>query len=198
MGKTIHPARDIALIAVFAGVTAALGIIPPIPVGPLPITAQTLGVMLAGAILGGYRGFASQLLFLALVAIGLPLLAGGRGGIGVLFGPSVGFLVGWPIVAGFMGWATYKVGAPYKLWEGIGIHLLGGIVVLYCFGIAGLMLRADMSFQKALVTNAPFLVGDTMKAVIAAVIAKGVHSAYPRLLPHRNRGAQDSFSQPEG
>ena len=185
MNSSRIQARDLALIAVFAAVTAALGLIPPIPVGPVPITAQTLGVMLAGAILGGRRGFASQLLLLVLVAIGLPLLSGGRGGIGVFAGASVGFLIGWPIVAGVMGWLTYRVGAPYSLWKGIVINIIGGMVLLYAIGIPGMMLRAGLGFGAAVAANAPFLIGDTIKAVLAAVVAKGVHAAYPRLLPTR-------------
>ena len=84
------PARDAALIAVFAGFVAALGVVPAFqpPGFSVPITAQSLGVMLAGAILGGRRGFAALALFLALVAIGLPLLAGGRGGLGVFATPT--------------------------------------------------------------------------------------------------------------
>lgn len=183
MNSTRISARDLALVAVFAAVTAALGLIPAIPVGPVPITAQTLGVMLAGAILGGRRGFASQVLFLALVAIGLPLLAGGRGGIGVFAGASVGYLVGWPFVAAFIGWVTYKLGAPYSVWKGVIVCILGGIVLLYCFGVVGLMIRADLGFGAAVVTNVPFLLGDTIKAVLTALIARGVHTAYPRLLP---------------
>ena len=80
--------KDLAYIALFAAITAVLGLVPAIQVGPVPITAQTLGVMLAGAILGARRGFLSQLLFLVLVAIGLPLLASGAGGLAVFAGPT--------------------------------------------------------------------------------------------------------------
>ncbi len=74
--------QDIVYVALFAALTAALGVIPRIDLGvvPVPITAQTLGPMLAGSILGARRGATSQILFLLLLAAGLPLLAGGRGG----------------------------------------------------------------------------------------------------------------------
>ena len=86
--------RDIVLIALFAAIMAVLGVFPPItlPLVGVPITAQSLGVMLAGGILGAKRGAMSMALFLILVAVGLPLLAGGRGGFGVFLGPSGGFL----------------------------------------------------------------------------------------------------------
>src|SRR5688500_6271691 len=93
--------RDLAMVAVFAGIVAALGLVPAVSVlgGAVPITAQSLGVMLAGAVLGPRRGALALLLFLGLVALGLPLLAGGRGGLGVFAGASVGYLVGFPVAA---------------------------------------------------------------------------------------------------
>ena len=82
--------KDLAYIALFAAITAVLGLVPAVQVGPVPITAQTLGVMLAGSILGARRGFLSQLLFLVLVAIGLPVLPGGGGGLAVFAGATAG------------------------------------------------------------------------------------------------------------
>lgn len=187
MPKTTFAAQDIAYIAVFAGVTAALGLIPGVmtPFSPVPITAQTLGVMLAGALLGGRRAAASMALFLVLVAIGLPLLAGGRGGLGVFQGASVGFLIGWPIVAALIGYATYRLGAPYSVWKGLLIHIGFGMVLLYCIGIPGMMLKTQMGLGQAIAANLPYLPGDAVKAVLAALIAKGVHTAYPALLPSK-------------
>lgn len=192
------PARDLALIAVFAGLLAALSLIPPIyvPISPVPITVQSFGVILAGAILGPYRGAASQVLFLTLVAIGLPLLSGGRGGIGVFAGPTVGFMIGWIAVAFFIGWATWKVGAPYKLIPGIIINLIGAFIVMYAFGTVGMVARTQLSFGGALVANVPFFIGDAIKAVLAAFIALGVHKAYPGLLPYRERAAKDALREP--
>ena len=90
--------RAIVRIALLAAVIAVLGMLPsivlPIAMG-VPITAQTLGVMLAGIILGPRHGALAVLLFLFVVLLGAPLLSGGRGGLGVLFGPSVGFLLGF-------------------------------------------------------------------------------------------------------
>lgn len=181
------PARDLALVAIFAGVTAALGLVPPIylPISPAPVSAQSFGPILAGAILGGRRGALSQLLFLGLVALGLPLLAGGRGGIAAFLGPTVGFLVGFVVVAGFVGWATARVGAPYRLGAGLVINLVGGLLVMYLFGLAGLVLRAGLPLGAAVTANLPYIPGDLVKAVASAFIAKGVHTAYPGLLPAR-------------
>ena len=82
MANRRSTARDLAQIAIFAALIAALGLPGTITVGPtgVPITLQTLGVMLAGGILGARKGFLSVLVFLVLTSAGLPLLAGGRGG----------------------------------------------------------------------------------------------------------------------
>src|SRR5699024_12741750 len=90
--------RDLARIAVFAALTAGMGLLGSFTVaGAVPITLQTLGVMLAGAVLGPWRGAASMALLLLGVALGLPLLAGGRGGIGVFASPAVGYIMAWVI-----------------------------------------------------------------------------------------------------
>ena len=92
--------RNIALIALFAALIAALGLIPSFTLATgIPITAQSMGIMLCGTILGARRGAFAVLLFLLLVALGLPLLAGGRGGLGVFTTPWAGFLFGFPIAA---------------------------------------------------------------------------------------------------
>jgi biotin transport system substrate-specific component len=143
--------------------------------------------MLAGAVLGRWRGAAAVLIFLVLVAVGLPLLSGGRGGLGVFFGPSVGFLVGFPVTAFVIGWFSERLGTPRSLWRGIAVNAIGGILVLYVFGTAGVALVAHLSLPHALAANLIFLPGDVVKAVLAAVVARGVHSAMPGLLPTREQ-----------
>ncbi len=183
--------RDLALVAMFTGVVAALGLVPAFtpPGFAVPITAQSLGVMLAGSILGARRGALSLVLLLVLVAVGLPLLAGGRGGLGVFAGPSVGFLLGWPVAAFVVGWLSERAGPTYKLHWGIVANLVGGVVVLYVLGIAGMALVLDISPAAATVASWIYLPGDAVKVVIAAVVARGVHAAYPGLLTGRRTTA---------
>ncbi len=190
------PSRDLALIATFTGVVAALGLVPLFtPPGFLvPITAQSLGVMLAGAVLGARRGFFALLLLLVLVAVGLPLLAGPRGGLGVFAGPSVGFLLGYPVAAFVVGWLTERGGPTYRLVWGLVANVLGGIVVLYVMGIAGLVLVGGLSVPAAVVANWIYVPGDLVKVVVAAVVARGVHAAYPGLLGDARRGAAQEAS----
>ncbi len=102
----------------------------------VPITAQSLGIMLCGTVLGAKRGALAVLLFLLLVALGLPLLSGGRGGLGVFAGPSAGFLLGFPVAAFVAGWIVEKWRAPVGIAAFAGA-VIGGIVVLYAFGIPG-------------------------------------------------------------
>jgi biotin transport system substrate-specific component len=186
--------RDLALIATFTGVVAALGLVPAfVPPGfTVPITAQSLGVMLAGAVLGGRRGFWSLVLLLVLVAVGLPLLAGGRGGLGVFATPSAGFLLCYPVAALVIGWLTERGGATYHLAWGLVANVLGGIVVLYAAGVAGIVAATGLSVKAAFASTWIFIPGDLVKVVIAALVARGVHAAYPGLLggsrrPRRKR-----------
>jgi biotin transport system substrate-specific component len=187
-------ARDLALVAVFAALIAAFGLFGAFyPFGTsVPVTAQTLGVMLAGSILGGRRGAIAVVVFLVLVAAGLPLLAGGRGGLGVFTGPSAGFLLGW--VPG-----AYVIGQLVALWRrGFAVawamiaNIAGGIVVIYACGVPVVAIVTDVSLLHALDASAVFLPGDVIKAVVAAVVASGVHRGYPVLLPGRPAARDDA------
>lgn len=186
--RTTHDLmRDLALTAAFAGFIAVLGLVPAFsPFGfPVPITVQSLGIMIAGAVLGARRAAAAVLLFLFLVALGYPFLSGGRGGLGVFAGPSVGYLVGFPVAAFVIGALIFRRGAPYNTAYGLLSIILGGIVVLYAIGIPATAWRAEISLAAAISGSALFLVGDLAKAVVAAMVAGAVHRGYPGLLPRR-------------
>lgn len=171
-------ARDIARIAVFAALTAGMGLIGAITVGgAVPITLQTLGVMLAGAVLGPWRGAASMALLLLGVAVGLPLLAGGRGGIGVFMSPTAGYLIGWlvaPIVIGLI------VGSRPVWWRVALGSIVGGILVIYLFGIPVQAWLTELSIGETIITSMVFLPGDLTKVVIATLVTMGLYRAYPR------------------
>jgi biotin transport system substrate-specific component len=172
--------KDLAYVALFAALTAALGLVPPIDVAfvPVPITAQTLGVMLAGAVLGARRAGLALLVFVVLVVVGLPVLAGGRGGLGVLLGPSGGFILSWPIAAFVTGLVTEQLWRRYNVVFGIVANLIGGVVVVYLIGIPWLAVVGDLG-TEAFTGSMVFLPGDTIKAVLAAVVAVSVRRAYP-------------------
>lgn len=175
--------RTLTLIALFAALIAALGLVPKFDLaGGIPITAQSLGVMLAGAVLGARRGALAVVLFLFLVALGLPLLAGGRGGLGVFVGPTAGFLIGFPLAALVTGWlaARWRSGPAPVLTTGLAA-MAGGVVVLYVFGIAGFALVTDRSLAEATAIMWVFVPGDVIKAALTGVIAEAVLRARPGL-----------------
>jgi biotin transport system substrate-specific component len=192
MANRKSTARDLAQIAIFAALIAALGLPGSITIGStgVPITLQTLGIMLAGGILGARKGFLSVLVFLVLTSAGLPLLAGGRGGLGIWAGPSAGYLVGWLVGVVVVGLFTARILPRYPLWQGIAVNLFGGALVIYLFGITWLAIRT--SWGAALTGALPFLPGDVLKAVIAAIVVKQVHRAYPGLIP----GVSTTGTQP--
>lgn len=172
-------ARDAVLIATFAAFTAALGLLPPIPVPliPVPITAQTLGVMLTGCLIGPKRAAAAMALLILLIAVGFPFLSGGRGGLAVFAGPSVGYLIGWPVGAAVLGLLVRRTDA--SLARLFVANCAGGIAVIYSFGIPGLALVMEIPLLTAAQGSLAFLPGDIIKAALASVIALAVRRAYP-------------------
>lgn len=180
--------RSLVQVAFYAALIAALGLLPKFEIlflGGVPITAQSLGVMLAGVMLGPVRGALAVLLFLFLVAIGAPLLSGGRGGFGVFASPSVGFLIGWPVGAFVAGLIMQKTRKLDVLVSAAIASVVGGIGVIYAFGIPGLVAMTDLSVSQATVSLAVFLPGDFIKVAIAAVVAQTVARGLPHALLSR-------------
>ena len=183
--------RDLVLSALFAAIIVALGLLPPIPIGiiAVPITAQSLGVMLAGVVLGAKRGAVAVLIVVVLVSIGLPVLSGGRGGLSVFAGPTAGFFVGWAFAAYITGYLSERLvkAEQTAIVQGIGFFIasvVGGVVILYAFGIGWLAIAANIGFSKAFLGSMLFIPGDLIKAVVAALVGRAVMAGYP-LLPQR-------------
>jgi biotin transport system substrate-specific component len=171
-----------------AALIAALGILPgfylPFAAG-VPITAQTLGVMLAGLILGPRDGSLAVFLFLFVVALGAPLLAGGRGGLGVFFGPSVGYLLGFPAGAWAIGHLMRRLkGLPVFSAALLG-SLGGGVLAVHVCGVIGLIIVAKMTLFQAAAATLVFVPGDVLKAIAAAFVAEAAVRAYPAALAGR-------------
>jgi biotin transport system substrate-specific component len=180
-------AADLARVAAFAALIAALGLPGTISLfgNAVPVTAQTLGVMLAGALLGGRRGMIACLVFLLLVAAGLPLLAGGRGGWSVFTGPSAGYLIGWPLGALVIGLFTERILPNYRFWAGLSINVVGGILVIYAVGIPVQAARVGSGLLAVVQSAVQYLPGDLIKVVVTTVVARQVHRAYPWLVERR-------------
>ena len=180
------PTRDIALIAAFAALICASAYIGAIPVGTaaVPITLQTLTVMLAGCVLGPVRGFAAVTLYLALGAVGLPVFAEHSSGIGVFTGPSGGYLLSFPIAAALGGFLVQYVARDRRT-RALVVFLCSiaaSVLVIHPMGIVGMKLFFDVSWREAVTYDLPFWLGDLVKTSLVAMIAAEVHRAFPQLL----------------
>ncbi|MFC5337178.1 biotin transporter BioY [Leucobacter denitrificans] len=189
-----RPATDLALIASFAALIAACALLPAIPVGGLvPITLQTFGVMLAGAVLGARRGFLAVLLYLAVGAIGLPVFSGGAAGLAPFAGPTVGYLVAFPFAACLTGFIVERL--PRKrVATSIPLIFVAGfissLIFIHPLGALGLAWRADMTIGQAFLFDLTFIPGDIIKNILMGIVATSVHRAFPALLPTRSASAR--------
>jgi len=168
MSKKNQSLRGMVYASMFGALTA-VGAYIIIPLPPVPITLQTLFVILAGALLGGKLGALSQIVYILLGIIGLPVFAGGKAGAGVLLGPTGGYLVGFVIGAYVVGKLTAVREKPGFIW--LLCSMLAGIAVLYLLGVIQLMAVAKLDLSKALAVGVlPPLPGDILKIVIAALV----------------------------
>ncbi|MCD2255539.1 biotin transporter BioY [Agrilactobacillus fermenti] len=166
MGKT-H-ARDMVLIAEFAIILAILSQIT-IPFGPVPFTLQTFGVMLLGSTLKPKQSIFSVLLYLLLGLIGLPVFAGGVGGVTQFINPLTGFLLAFVPGAALLSLWIQKFGRPDKL--NIGAHLLSSLLILL-LGTIWLKFFTHGTWSSAfLAAFVPFIVPELLKAAVASLLA---------------------------
>lgn len=191
--------KSLTHIALFAALIAALGLMPSMMLATgVPISGQSLGIMLCGTVLGAKRGGLAALLFIALVAAGLPLLAGGVGGLGMFFGPRGGFLIGFPVAAFVTGLIVQNLRARIGIAAFAGA-VLGGIVVLYAIGVPVMAAHLSEESLAKMFADLPayrelplpvalcalFLPGDIIKAVIAAAVTATVARMRPASLLSR-------------
>lgn len=166
----------LVLAPLMTAITVVLGLMPPIPMPfGVPITLQTLGVMLAGLILGAAGGGLSQALLILLVAVGAPVLAGGRGGLAVFAGPTAGYLIGWAPAALVTGLIAGREGL--SLPRALIAAVVGGVGVVYLFGIPWTAWNVHIPLLVAAKGALLFVPLDLIKAVAAAVIALPVRRA---------------------
>ncbi|MBE7678915.1 MULTISPECIES: biotin transporter BioY [Paenibacillus] len=184
--------RGIVFSALMAAILVLFGYIS-IPIGfsPVPITLQTLAVMLAGGLLGPLYGFLSIALVVILTALGFPLLHG-AGGLAVLLGPTGGYVIMWPFAALLIGLLLARI----KL-RGIGGYVLAfvvfelfGSLLIYVSGVPWLAYAYKMSLPEAMIQGFyPYIIGDLIKAIFAAIIIAPVRMVFP---PQRLTGNLNS------
>ena len=165
-----HAVITAALVVGFALLTAlAAQVRIPLPFTPVPVTGQTLAVLLAGAALGSRAGAASQGLYILLGLGGLPFFQGGHGGWEYATGPTLGYLIGFVIAAAAIGYLAER-----KQDRTIATALpafLAGTAVIYVFGVAGLMVSLQTGLTDALVKGlVPFVIGDLLKVALAGTL----------------------------
>jgi biotin transport system substrate-specific component len=182
--------RGAVFTALFAALFIAFSSIQfPIWYTPVPITLQTLAVMLAGGLLGATYGFWSIALVVILAGTGLPLIRG-NGGLSLLLGHTAGFIWMFPFAALLIGWASDRLfSSNNRLTTKQFILLIAsiigfGIVLVYASGVPWLAYKFDLTLQKALIAGCyPFLPVDIVKSVVAAVLIRKLRPYLPRLRP---------------
>lgn len=176
--------HNMAVAALIAALTAGTAWIV-VPFGPVPFTLQTMFVMLAGLLLPPGWAAGSMALYLALGVIGLPVFSGGQGGMGVLLGPTGGFLLAFPVAAAavsavFRGLRGTRPSTA-KWYGSAAVALLVGEAVVYLIGVPWLVSQTGMLVGQALaVAVLPFLMPDVAKAIIAALLARAIERVYAR------------------
>jgi biotin transport system substrate-specific component len=191
-GRRRWNATDLGLIAVFAALVAGAALVPGLAVNGfgVPITFQTLAVMLTGLVLGPGRGFAAVGLYVLLGLAGLPIFSQGRSGLGILAGPSAGYIIAFPIAAGIVGWlATVVIRRTTRaraLWFFLSAAVTSAAVV-HSLGVVGIALNSKATLEQAFLSDLVFYPGDIVKNILAAVIAVALHRAFPDILVRRTR-----------
>jgi biotin transport system substrate-specific component len=159
--QDLHKLVWTALLAALVAAGAYLVV----PIGPVPVSMQGLFIALAGLVLGPWRGAACLLLYLAVGAAGLPVFAGGTSGLGVLMGPTAGYLYGFVGMAALAGLATGGTGRMISLVRGFLFGVLG-LGATYLGGLSWLVFSLEMTWTKALVAGFyPFILWDFLKIV---------------------------------
>ncbi|MBN1931390.1 MAG: biotin transporter BioY [Desulfobacterales bacterium] len=163
--------RMMVYASLLAALTAA-GAYIAIPIGPIPIVLQNLFIFLTGLLLGSKWGVASVAVYLLAGASGLPVFAGGTGGLGRLLGPTGGYLLGYLPAVYLIGFISEKMNHR-RFYDALAV--VCGTIIIYACGIAWLKTITGMTLTKTLAVGMyPFLPGDVLKIVAAVIIAKSL------------------------
>ena len=162
----------VALMAAVTAVAAQITI--PLPFSPVPFTLQVPAVVLSGFLLGSSHGALAQAIYVLVGAVGVPVFAGFRGGLGVILGPTGGYLVSYPLAAAVAGLAAYAVARSARRRALTSSFLWGvaALAVIYAIGAAWLSVATDLPPAVAVAQGVlPFVVFDLIKVVLAALVA---------------------------
>ena len=189
MGRSTTPvpaATSLALISTGAALVAVCSQLA-VPVGSVgvPVTLQTFAVLLVGLVLGPVRGAAALGLYLLVGAVGFPVFALGSGGLGVITGPTAGYLLAFPLAAFAAG--AVRQGFGGRRWPAVATAggALLGIALVYAIGIPVLAWRAELPLTTAATSNAVFVLPELAKVMLAVAGASAVQRAFPALAARR-------------
>lgn len=157
----------VVLFSAFVALTAQVEM----PLWPVPLTLQTLGVLFTGAVLGSRRGALALLLYLTEGALGLPVFAGGASGVGYMLGPTGGYLVGFVVAAGVVGWLAQRGWDRRLVWAAVAMVI--GNVIIYVCGVAWLAVFLGDLWGALVKGMLLFVVGDLIKIAVAALTLPG-------------------------
>ena len=166
--------KQMILCALFAALTAVCSMISiPLPFTPVPINLATLSVFLAGGLLGSKNGAVSQLVYVILGAVGLPVFHSFTGGFGVLAGPTGGYLIGYVAAAWLIGFMLEKLGHGF-IKNMIG--MITGMAICYMLGTLWFMYLTSTGLAAAMMLCVvPFLIGDAIKIVAGSFLVEKLH-----------------------
>lgn len=161
--------KSMILCALFAAATAVLSQLSiPLPFTPVPINLATLSVLAAGGLLGPVYGAVSLTVYVALGAVGLPVFAQFSGGIGIILGPTGGYIIGYIAAAFITGLISKRLSR--RFWGNI-LAMSAGLLLCYVMGTAWFMVSTNTGLLAALgMCVAPFLIGDALKIACAALL----------------------------
>ncbi len=161
--------KEFIIAALFTSLTVIGSyLIIPLPISPVPITLQTFFVLMAGLIGGKYVGLLSQLVYLLIGSIGMPVFASGLGGIGVLLSPTGGFLIAFPFAAYISGISNHLITNKILI-----LKLITAKLLIYLFGVTFMIIGWDFNIVSALTAGVlPFIPGDIIKIILLIIIKK--------------------------
>lgn len=177
------PLSTLIMVAMFTALTAVGAWISfPLPFSPVPVAFANLFVLLAGVILGKWLGALSQIVYVVLGVIGIPVFAQFAAGPAVLTGPTGGYLAGYVIAAFAAGALAEYMPRSLPDMLRIPVSLAAGGLLLYVPGILWLSSNLDISITAALVAGFyPYLPGDALKVVIATILCASLYQQLPQV-----------------
>ncbi|HVM43221.1 MAG TPA: biotin transporter BioY [Gemmatimonadales bacterium] len=172
VSRSVARSRAVAAASVLAGALAvalASQLAVPLPGTPVPMTLQPLAVLLVGGLLGGRRGAAAMVLYLAAGAAGLPVFTPfGAPGVARLLGPTGGYLVAFPFAAALVGWTLGR----WSGWPALVAAPLAGMLAIHAGGLAQLLVLTGGVGAAVALGTLPFVLGDLLKVLVAALVLR--------------------------